>query len=99
MSDEAVRAKTGKDWRAWFEILDAAQADKWNHKEIVAFLSEKHQVGPWWQQTVTVTYEKAWGMRAMHEMPEGFAVSVNRTFSAMPLLPKAQLHQELRKKI
>ena len=33
-----------------------------NHKQIVALLYAKHNVGPWWQQMVTVTYEQARGL-------------------------------------
>ena len=34
-----------------------------SHQEIVRYLSTKHDVGPWWQQMVTVTYEHASGLR------------------------------------
>jgi hypothetical protein len=63
MSDEAVKSKTGKDWAEWFSVLDAAGAQDMSHKEIVAYLVEHYQVGPWWQQMVTVTYEQARGLR------------------------------------
>ena len=81
MSDEAVKAKTGKDWAEWFQILDAAGAQQMNHKEIVAYLVEHHQVGAWWQQMVTVTYEQARGLRARHEQPGGFQISRSRTLA------------------
>jgi hypothetical protein len=32
MSDEAVKARTGKVWAEWFEILDKAGATKWQHQ-------------------------------------------------------------------
>ena len=51
------------------------------HKEIVAFL-KNHEVAPWWQQSITVAYEKARGLRVQHETPEGFQVSASRTVSA-----------------
>ena len=35
MSDEAVKAKTGKTWKEWFAILDQAGAIKLTHQEIV----------------------------------------------------------------
>ena len=79
IGDAAVQAKTGKTWAEWFAILDKAQATKMSHKEIVAYLSEQHQVGDWWQQMVTVTYEQARGLRAKHEKPEGFEISVSKT--------------------
>jgi hypothetical protein len=66
ISSEAVKAKTGKDWPEWFAILDAADAQKMSHKEIVALLAEKYQVGSWWQQMVTVTYEQGRGLRDRH---------------------------------
>jgi len=59
VSNEAVRAKTGKTWPDWFAILDKAGARKMDHKQIVAYLNEHHQVGPGWQQMVTVGYEQA----------------------------------------
>jgi uncharacterized protein YndB with AHSA1/START domain len=49
------------------------------HKEIVAYLVEHYQVGPWWRQSVTVAYEQARGMRAKHEMPSGYQISRSKT--------------------
>ena len=82
MSDEAVEAKTGKTWARWFKHLDAAGAKKMSHQVIVAHLSEKHGVGPWWQQMVAVTYEQARGLRDKHEKPQGYEISVSRTVEA-----------------
>src|SRR5687768_2992089 len=82
MSDDAVKAKTGKVWAEWFKILDKAGAKKMSHQEIVALLSEEHGVGPWWRQMVTVTYEQARGLRAKHQKPMGFEISVSRTMAA-----------------
>ena len=81
MSDEAVESKTGKTWSRWFKHLDAAGGKKMSHQEIVAHLHEKHGVRPWWTQMVAVTYEQARGLRAKHEKPEGFEISVSRTIS------------------
>jgi uncharacterized protein YndB with AHSA1/START domain len=82
MSDEAVESKTGKPWSQWFKILDAAGAKQMTHQEIVALVSKKHGVGPWWQQMVTVTYEQARGLREKHQKPQGYEISVSRTISA-----------------
>lgn len=79
MSDEAVRAKTGKTWDEWLAILDAAGARSLGHKEIVALLSERHGVGPWWRQMVTVTYEQARGMREKHQTASGYTANASRT--------------------
>jgi uncharacterized protein YndB with AHSA1/START domain len=82
MSDDAVKAKTGKTWHGWFKILDAAGAKKMTHQERVAFLNKKHNVGPWWQQMVAVSYEQARGLREKHQKPEGYEISVSRTIDA-----------------
>lgn len=82
MSDDAVQAKTGKNWSQWFAILDEAGAKKMSHQEIVKLLNSKHDVGPWWQQMVTVTYEQARGLRQKHEKPSGYEISVSRTVNA-----------------
>jgi len=89
MSDEAVKAKTGKIWKEWFAILDKAGAKTMTHKEIVNYLSTERGVGPWWQQMVTVTYEQQSGRRAEHEKPDGYQISVSRTISA----PLATLYE------
>jgi hypothetical protein len=80
MSDSAVRAKTGKDWRQWFSILDKAGAAKMSHKEIAEYLHEKRDVPGWWSQMVTVTYEQERGLRDKHQKADGYAVSASRTF-------------------
>jgi len=79
MSDDAVKAKTGKTWAQWFAVLEKAGAKKMTHQEITRYLSEKQGVGPWWCQMVTVNYEQQTGLRASHERPDGFSVSVSRT--------------------
>jgi uncharacterized protein YndB with AHSA1/START domain len=81
MSDDAVKAKTGKTWNEWFAILDKAGGKKMTHQEIVKLLNSKHDVGPWWCQMVTATYEQQSGMRQNHERPDGFQISVSRTLN------------------
>lgn len=81
MSDDAVKAKTGRAWPEWFKLLDKTGAKKMNHQQIVAVVG-KHGAGPWWQQMVTVTYEQARGLRQKHEKPGGYEISVSRTIDA-----------------
>jgi len=82
ISSEAVKAKTGKNWTQWFGLLDKAGARSMTHKEIVAVLTKKHGLGPWWQQMVAVGYEQANGLRAKHEKPDGFEISRVKTIAA-----------------
>ena len=89
MSDIAVKAKTGKNWKDWFAVLDKAGARKMNHQEIVKLVSERYDVGPWWQQMVTVSYEQARGLREKYQKPAGYQISVSRTVNA----PVARLYK------
>lgn len=79
-SDEAVKAKTGKTWAEWCEILDKAGAKEWKHKEIARYLSDKQRVPPWWSQMVAVGYERERGMREKFQKCDGeFSASGSRT--------------------
>jgi Domain of unknown function (DUF4287) len=80
MSEQAVRRGTGRSWDEWFRTLDAAGAAHFTHRQIAQYLHDEHGVPGWWAQMVTVGYERARGMRAVHQAEGGFQVSVSRTF-------------------
>src|SRR5262245_20503547 len=50
IGSEAVANATGKSWPEWLEILDTIGARQMDHKQIVAYLVSRNDVGPWWQQ-------------------------------------------------
>jgi uncharacterized protein YndB with AHSA1/START domain len=79
---EAVIKATAKSWDEWFAVLDAAGAKAMAHKEIVAVLRDRHRVGPWWQQMITVGYEQARGLRVKHQKATGFSISRSKTIGA-----------------
>ncbi len=79
ISSAAVQAKTGKGWEEWFAILDTAGAQQMKHADIVRLLQEQHNVSDWWGQMVTVGYEHARGLRAVHQKTDGFAASASKT--------------------
>ena len=81
MSDDAVKAKTGKTWKQWFDVLTRAGAKKMSHQEIVKLLSSEYGVGPWWQQMVAVTFEQQSGIRNAHQRPDGYQISVSKTLN------------------
>jgi hypothetical protein len=87
VSSDAVARRTGKSWAQWFALLDAAGAAELDHKGIVAVLAQRHGVGPWWQQMVTVAYEQARGKQAHQEADDGYHVDVSKTLE----LPLAKL--------
>ena len=80
MSDEKVRAATGRVWVDWFELLDEWGAVDRAHPEIATWLRTEHGVPGWWAQTVTVEYERARGLRPFRGDRDGtHSVSASRT--------------------
>lgn len=79
IGDDAVAAATGKNWKQWLWVLDKAGAKNMTHKEIVAEVRDRHGIGPWWQQMVTVGYEQARGLRQKHELADGYKISRSKT--------------------
>lgn len=82
ISSEAVQKATGKTWAEWTALLDALGGKDMTHQQIVAVLRERHGVGPWWQQMVTVGYEQARGKRVTHQRPDGFSINRSKTIAA-----------------
>jgi len=79
VADESMVNATGRTHAEWFALLDAWGATDHTHTEIARWLAEQQGVASWWTQNVTVAYERARGMRARHQMADGFSVSVTRT--------------------
>ena len=85
VSSDSVREATGRGWEEWLEVLDAAGAADWDHRQIVAHLEREHpEVGSgWWRQSITVGYEQARGKRVVGETADaGFQVGVQRSVAA-----------------
>lgn len=85
MRDEAVAARTGRTWAQWVELLDAAGAAAWTHRDIAKHLRATHDVGPWWNQTVAVGYERIRGLRDVGQSRTGanastYMANKSRTF-------------------
>lgn len=81
-SDSAVRARTGRSWDQWFDVLDAAGAESMEHPAIARWLRSEQGVSLWWSQMITGEYEKARGRRVRNQMPDGFQISVSRTLNS-----------------
>src|SRR4051812_16717786 len=77
----AVEKATGNPWSTWLTLLDKAGAADMTHQEIAQHLSDKHGVGDWWCQMVTVGYEQARGRRIKHQTAKGFSISSSKTIS------------------
>ncbi|HEY7525188.1 MAG TPA: hypothetical protein VH720_16220 [Candidatus Limnocylindrales bacterium] len=83
-SANSMRRATGKGHLEWFTLLDAWGATDHTHTEIARWLNATHGVPGWWTQNITVNYERARGMRARHQMADGYSISVTRTIVGDP---------------
>lgn len=79
MSDEAIRRRSGRGWEEWFDVLDEWGAVERPHKEIARWLREEQGIAGWDAQSVAVSYERARGLRAVGERPDGFSVTAQKT--------------------
>jgi hypothetical protein len=109
-SDEKIRERTGRGWEEWFDLLDEWGAPERSHREIARWVAEQQGIEPlaWNAQAVASSYERARGLRAVGEHPEGFTLTASRTV-AVPVerlydafvdealrerwLPEGQLHE------
>ena len=82
VSDEIIRRRTGRGWEAWLDLLDAWGAVDRRHGEIASWLADEHGVDGWSSQAITVSYERARGLRAVGEQRDGFAVTATKTVAA-----------------
>jgi uncharacterized protein YndB with AHSA1/START domain len=80
-SDDAIRERTGRGWEEWFDALDEWGAPERTHRDIARWVAEQLQIDPlaWNAQAITMTYERARGMRVAGERAEGFAVTASKT--------------------
>lgn len=98
-SSEAVQNATGKAWAEWMALLDAAGGRQMTHKELVAHLADHYDISSWWQQGVTVTYEKSRRLRDTHETSSGYQISRSRTMAAAAeTIYNAWLDEETRRR-
>jgi Domain of unknown function (DUF4287) len=79
VSDEVIRQRTGRGWEEWFDLLDDAGAIALPHREIARWLQSEHGIDGWSSQSVTVSYERARGRRAVGEHADGFAITAQKT--------------------
>lgn len=82
--DDALRAATGRDWHEWLSLLDAsgAAARGLDHNRLLELTMQSlPETAGWWAQMVSVGYERARGLRQMHESCNGdFQATLSKTF-------------------
>jgi len=82
LSNRAAIKSTGHDLAYWFRILDEFGKGH-GHTRAAEYLYAEHKVRPWHGQMITVTWERARGLRQENQSCTGtFQVSVSRAIDA-----------------
>jgi len=82
ISEEKVKAATGRGWMGWFIILNRANANAMPHKQIAQLMHDRG-CPSWWSQMIAVEYERARGGRKKNERAGGtFSVNVTKVMPA-----------------
>ena len=63
VTDDAVRAETGKGWEEWFTMLDTCGAKENAHTKNARYLLKRYWLSPWWAQAAIIRYEWERGLR------------------------------------
>jgi uncharacterized protein YndB with AHSA1/START domain len=83
ISDARVREKTGHGLDEWFVLLDRFGGVAKGHSALARHLHDAHGVDGWYSQGITVSYERARGVRAVNQRCDGdFEVSVSKVMTA-----------------
>ena len=82
ISDAAVIKKTGRELAYWYDVLDRFGAVEKGHTAAARYLYEEHGVPGWYSQGITVSYERARGVRAVNQRCDGdFEVSASKVMT------------------
>jgi hypothetical protein len=83
VSDALVLEKTGHRLAHWFEVLDRFGAATKGYTASARHLNREHKVQAWYSQAITLSYQRAHGLRAVNQAFDGgFQVSVSRVVPA-----------------
>lgn len=80
-SDETIRARTGRGWEEWFDLLDSWNATELSHRQMARKVAGELDIDPlaWNAQAITTSYERARSLRQVGERADGFAATASKT--------------------
>lgn len=63
IKDEIVKARTGKIWEEWYQLLDGWDALGKGFTQTARYLRHHYGLTAWWSNTVASRYEWVRGLR------------------------------------
>jgi uncharacterized protein YndB with AHSA1/START domain len=82
MSEEALRARTGKGWEEWYAALDAHGGPALGRRALNEHIYGQPGVDAWWTATLVQEYEVARGVVEKDGRPKGYTVCSTKTINA-----------------
>ena len=82
LTEEAVKAATGKTWNQWFKVLDDRGGIAQGRRAIGDYLFGECKLDVWWSATLNVEYEAARGVVEKDGRPKGYMICVTKTIAA-----------------
>jgi len=83
ISDEAIRQRTGRGLEEWFDLLDARGAAERRRGDCAPRRrGARIEALGWDAQAITVSYERARGLRAVGERVDGFGITASKRIEA-----------------
>lgn len=82
MTDEAIKAATGKTWSEWFDYLDGKDGKNMGRRNMGNHLYAELKLDAWWAPTVTNEYEVSRGIVEKDGRPKGYGICCTKTISA-----------------
>ena len=82
-TDAVMIERTGRDWNAWRELIEAWPGHRDGHAAVAEWLVTKHGIDGWWAQAITVGWERISGQRATYQRGDGtFNANASATITA-----------------
>jgi uncharacterized protein YndB with AHSA1/START domain len=80
-SDDTIRQRTGRGWEEWLDLLDEWGAADLSHRDIARRVATELGIEPlvWEAQAVTISFERARGLRVVGQHADGFSVTAAKT--------------------
>ncbi len=79
--NESILKATGKYWEKWFSIILKVGGKKLSRQEIVLVLHKYLKGTGWWEQMITVQFDKKYKNRALYQSGKTFKVSISKVFN------------------
>lgn len=85
IDEVSAKKVTGKSLAEWFALLDQFGGPERGRRDLGQWLTEAHQVDPYWVATINIEYEAAHGLREKDGRAKGYTICATKSIKADPM--------------